>query len=488
MIKHVRQRMSAQLDGGIALVVAISLIGLVSVLMLTMVAYALRETGASGRDRQRSSAVSAAEGQVDLTVAKIQQAVPATLPCGAQPGVNTKQSVADSISVITTITYYNAAEAVVACSSVPTSTVVSAKVSATATSAALAGQTPARRTIESLIRLTAEYDNGLNKAIFGNRGVQVSGSGTVYSQPGPPNADVYTSGDFSCSNNSSYNGSVYARGRIQFSNTCDVAVDLHAGTGLVTEKTTVGGQALVTNGSATLKNTATVARPVRASGTITWGGCSKPGACFPGSPVAPVPVLSFPVINWIGAEAAWAAAGYTNVVVKPNCNGADTALQWIVNNAASTTRGKTVLVTNCKISFSNGVDVRLADDLAVFATAGFEFNNSVDVRSNNSLLRRLYLMQPYDAGAPHPCTSTGILAKNRFDVYTPVEVLLYSPCTIELSNNFDLFGQIYAGGDVKLSNSLDLFYRPLPIYGVPTPPGSTARSYALDTVYKRENR
>lgn len=83
-------RQRSQDDSGIALIVAIALMAIVGVLLVVMVSVAIHENNASGRDRQRSSGVMAAEGQVDTLISKIQSAPPATLPCSpsSTPNVN----------------------------------------------------------------------------------------------------------------------------------------------------------------------------------------------------------------------------------------------------------------------------------------------------------------------------------------------------------------------------------------------------------------
>ena len=124
-MRRVRMRQN-NVEDGMALVVAVALIGLVTTLMLVLVTYALRETGSTGFDRQRSAAVTAAEGQVDSTFARMQLSSRASLPCDVLPEVQSRQSPNDTMSVVTTVTYYDAAGAVVPCSQVSTVTLVQA--------------------------------------------------------------------------------------------------------------------------------------------------------------------------------------------------------------------------------------------------------------------------------------------------------------------------------------------------------------------------
>jgi hypothetical protein len=485
-------------DDGVALVAAIAIIGLVSTLMLAMLVYVQRETGSTGKDRQRSSAVAAAEGQVDLTLARIQEAAVTSLPCGTLAPVTGRQSAADSFSTVTQVTYYTAAGSPIDCAALATATVDKAKVTSVATSGALAGQSPARRTVESMVQMTPATTvvNGLDKAIYGDAGVAFDNSSTMLSDGAAPNADVYSNEDVTCVNSGEYRGSLLAQKRIYLDNSCTIAVDAHAGTGVSTLRSSnrVMGRVLVHRGNVDLGigSSSQVGQQVRASGTIRWDGCTG-AKCFPGdTTVAPVPPNPFPILNWNATtEAQWRAAGYNNIVTNQNdctAGAANNPSRWIQDNDNSTTRGKTVLVTNCRISYGNSVDLVLADDLAVFARGGFELINSIKFMSNSSTVRRLHLVHPYDA-APDPCTTTGIRIGNSVTFESSVNTFLYSPCNIIMENSTQFQGQIYAGGVARFVNSFAMQYRPVPVFGATFSTSSAvAASYTLSMVYKRERQ
>ena len=130
-------------DEGVALVAAVAVVMLVTLLMGTLIAYAVSETRQTGRDRQRSSAVMRAEGSVDHD---------AGADAGLEPGGpavrvdQTNSEVArDTTAITTTVTYYNAAGTVLACPLAAGSLVVQALVKSTATTSSLAGQAAAKR-------------------------------------------------------------------------------------------------------------------------------------------------------------------------------------------------------------------------------------------------------------------------------------------------------------------------------------------------------
>jgi len=157
MIGIVRRHVRGRADGeeGIALVVAIALIAVVGMLIASVVAVAMYESRASGRDRQRSQAVMAAEQSIDMLMAQIQGASTATLPCGTllpQP----VSVVSDRLTVMPTVQYYDqVGNTLTNCAAIKAGSVraYSALISATATSEALAGQAPAARSMEMLVSM-----------------------------------------------------------------------------------------------------------------------------------------------------------------------------------------------------------------------------------------------------------------------------------------------------------------------------------------------
>src|SRR5450830_652391 len=96
-------------DRGIALVVAVALMALVTTLLVVMVSVAIHENSSSGRDRQRSSAVMTAEGQVDSLISQIQSAAITDLPCDPIPPLNVSVG-SDTMTITSTVIYSTAAE------------------------------------------------------------------------------------------------------------------------------------------------------------------------------------------------------------------------------------------------------------------------------------------------------------------------------------------------------------------------------------------
>lgn len=516
--RHARRH--AQGDEGIALVVAIALIAVVGMLIASIVAVAIYESRATGRDRQRSQAVMAAEQSVDAVMASIQGAFTTTLPCGTLTAQNVSVA-SDELTVRPTVEYYDqAGNAITDCGAVRTGTTraYSAIVRATATSEAMSGQAPATRAIEMQMSLDPNFAADMNKAIFGYGGVKLDNHADVYGQNGQPNADVYSAGNVECRNNQRYHGSIYAEGSVSLAGTCWVAVDVHAGTGFSANTgNTVNGDVLVAAGGAQPNKNMSVGGQILTSGTI-WAdafgsgrvcGLASSNKCIQGATVPPVPHQDFPIMNSTDTDAAaaaqWAAAGYT---VRQTFSGAqcgmyggtannlngkvDNVARWILLNQASFT-GPTIVISHCpgqpvKFQMDNAntqPQLVLPQNLVIFSDAGFTFSNKTEISSSvTGTDRDLYLIQPYNA-VPQPCNSEGITLDNLVSMTDDVHMLMYTPCNIRKANNTTNYGQIYAKGTVDINNKLVMHYEPLPVIGVTS--SNVIESYDVEINFKRED-
>ncbi|MGN6331124.1 MAG: hypothetical protein ACTHOD_05655 [Motilibacteraceae bacterium] len=506
----VGMRGRARSDDGVALVMAIAIVGLVSVFVATLLVFTLRESAQTGRDRQRSEAITSAEGAVDVAMAKIQQQDPTSLPCDTSSMTST-QSKPDTMTISTTVTYYDVNGVQLSCSAVknPSSNVAAATalIKSTSTTTPIAGQAAAVRTIESEVRLTPSFAQGLDKAIFGDAGVTLANKTELYGQGTTPDADIYTNGDFACQNNEHFRGSVYAQGSISLSNSCTIDVDAWAKTGFssTNPQSTVSGDVKVSSGSAQI-NAGTIGGKVIAQSVTPSSWCtSHPGKCTTGNGVvSDPPAQPFPILNWDSNTAAqWAANGYTNVITldstqctkytgQSGSSSSNGPGQWIVDKGNNLS-GPTVLVTSCSVLIQNpnknnacgNKTICLNNNLAVFATGGVTISNTITIQSTNTTTRNLYLVQPYNAVSTHPCTSQGINLDNQVSISSTINELLYSPCTIRKANNTDHYGQIYAGGVAQVDNQLTMYYRPLPVWGLSNTTNKV-KYYSMDILYKRE--
>jgi hypothetical protein len=470
-------------EEGVALIVALALVGLASIMMVTMVSLALRENRQTSRDRSRAVAVSSAEGAVDLALTQIQQAAVGTLPCSST--VTNTQAKPETMTITTTVSYVDATGAALACPPPAASVAAQALIRAVSVATPLGGGTTVRRTVESLVALQPKFTTDLDKAIFGNAGVEVGNNFDLYGQSGPE-ADVYTNGSFVCSNNEHFRGSIYAQGSITLNNTCVIDVNAWAKTGFTSNDTQarVSGDVLVSNGTAAI-NAGTVGGKVKAVSITPASFCtSNPGKCVTGASAAAAPPAEiFPQIA--GDETTldvWRANGYT-VVYKNDCAGNTTNNpgKWIAQNADSIS-AKTLVRTTCRVSFDTNVKtVSQANDLAVFADGGFDISNTITFQSTDTAKHYLYFIQPYGSS----CASGGISLTNQVTVAPTISELLYSPCDVHKANQSDLYGQVYAGGTAYIDNKTNATYVPLPVFGAIAT--RYVVSYQADVLYKREN-
>lgn len=515
-----RLRVPSRRDDGIALVVAIALIMLVAVLLATLIAMAMYESRATGRDRQRSQAVMSAEQAVDTLMSLVNNSPVASAPCGDASG--SISVVSDRLEMTSAVTYYDEDGVKIDdCTAIQSGSVraYTAHITATATSEPLADQAPARRTVEMLVELSPEFGNDLTKAIVGSQGITFANKVTLTGEDGQPNADMYTDGDVVCDNNQVFHGSVYAQGSVRMSSSCHVLVDVHSnGFRADNNKVTVNGQILSTS-DVVLNAEIDVGQQILSRGAITLNGqgaltCAPPSKCFPNATVPAVPHQDFPILNgdqgtiddWIndggyttvvrfgpGQPAPFNQCGWYNGpdLVGPdgkstNLNGkGDYVAAWIFANGYKLS-GPTLIRSTCTngVTFQ-GIDIEINDNLAVFADGGITFSNTNRMTSTTADEHNLYLIQPYDTPVACPTWGSGINLDNQVTVDPTVNVLLYSPCNIRKANQSTYYGQIYSDGKAQFDNQLVMEYKPLPVFGVQA--STTIESYTLEILYKREN-
>jgi Tfp pilus assembly protein PilX len=485
MLTRLIARSRVRGDDGVALVVAIALLGLSATLMLTMMTLVIREGRQTSHDRSRSAAVTTAEGGVDRALANLQEAGVGSIPCGTTTYSNSEAK-PDTIAVTTQVVYYDSAGAQLNCSYVMNGQLAAAQalIKSTANTTPPGGGQTATRSVETLVQLEPKYTDDLDRAIFGNAGVVVSNNFDLYGQSGP-DADVYTNGSFTCSHNEHYRGSIYAQGSITLNSSCTIEVNAWAKNGFSSNSTqsTVGGDVLVSDGSAAI-NAGTIGGKVKAVTVTPSSYCTNnPSKCVTGTGAAlPPPTVAFPQL---GDTSPWVAEGY-NVVTKNNCSDPDSSDnpgRWIDQNGQSLT-SKTLVVTSCTLTFKTNVKtVDLSQDLAIFATGGVNLTNSTTFKSTTATNHYLYFVQPYGS-ACIGSSNLGINLGNLVVMDSTISELLYTPCDVHKANQSSTYGQIYAGGTAYVDNKTDAYYVPIPVFGVVAT--KIVQSYTADILYKRE--
>lgn len=485
-----RRRGTGSTDAGVTLVIAMMVMGVVSALSVLVVTIAIQANQDSGRDRQRTVTVNAAEAGVDASYAQI-QASGTTLPCQwPSSGLASVKAAPDKATSQATISYYTAAGAPMSCTAdgtldATTTKPATAVIDGFGSAQSIAGRTARARHVQALVNLTPVYGESLNKAIFADSSLTFNNQTTLTGFQGP-DADVYTNGNFTCSNNQNFAGSVLAQGTITVAGQCTIAGDAWAKLGVSNTSGSSGsiaGRVLSSTGTISLPNNFDVNGTLLAAGNISWGGCSASGKCFPNTTVSAPQAFPFPILR--GDEPTlndWRAVGYT-VFYPTNCA---TVKNDIINIYAKT-GSKTLVRTPCQVQFSKDNDIVLNNDLAIFADGGFSSSQQVSFVSNNATVRNLHWVVPADAVASRPCASPSITTDNQFNFATTVNMLVYSPCNISFSNNSDHLGQVFGGSAVTIDNQFTMQFRPVPVFGV-DPTSLPLLSYKIDIAYKRETR
>lgn len=488
------QQRNTESDSGSTLIVAMMVMAIGAALSLVVTSLAVSQNRSSGVDRQRTVAVAAAESGIDATYATIQSSG-MQLPCRwPTTGTASVRAYPDPTSVVATVTYYHTAGGaalpcsggVLASGTPPTS----ALIVSTGSTPALAGRTTGgTRTMQASVNLVPISGAGFSKAIFGESTIIASNHSTVSGSTGS-NANLYTNGNFVCSNNQNYHGGVIApRGSISLAG-CSVDGDVWARDGVSASNATVGGKVISSGSTVTLSGNTSVGGTVLAAGAISWPGCSA-AKCFAnqGSAAPPASYEQFPVLRGDAAALqSWTDAGYTVVYDNTHCT-SDTAFgDWIAAHYAPMT-GKTLVRTTCSVQFAKTKGINFSGDFALFASGirGISTSNQVSFDSDGSTVRSLYLVVPFDAST-RPCTAPGISTDNNFGSSAQVNLLVYSPCNVTFSNNgVPNQGQIYSGSTIQINNNFSLTFAQMPVFGV-DPTSLPALSYNVDILYKREVR
>lgn len=491
-----RARKGHDAEAGVTLVIAMMVMGVVSALSLVVITVAIKTNQESGRDRQRTVTVNAAEAGVDAVYASIQSSG-TTLPCRwPATGTTAMNASPDQATAYSTVSYYSSTGAAMTCSGGQLNASVNkpatAVVDGYGSAPSIAGQPVRTRHMQALINLTPIYGNSLNKAIFANSSLQFNNQTTLTGNSGP-DADVYTNGNFVCANNQNFAGSVHAQGSITITGTCTIAGDAWAKLGVSNtsgSNGSIGGRVLSSTSTISLPSNFNVNGTLLAAGNISWAGCSASGKCFANtSSVAAPSVFPLPILR--GNDATmdiWRAEGYT--VVDDNVCGSAPNYSTIKNKIISTYARngfKTLVRTTCPVMFKSDSNIPMSNDLAIFSYGGISSNNQVSFASNNSTPRVLHWVVPYDAATTLPCSSPGITTDQQFNFATTVNMLVYSPCDIAFSNNADHLGQVIGGSAVQINNQFSMQYRPVPVFGI-DPTSLPLLSYKIDVVYKRETR
>ncbi|PVU81100.1 hypothetical protein DDP54_17225 [Cellulomonas sp. WB94] len=494
-------------EAGIAMVIAVAVIMLVSAVVATILVLVLRENGLSGRERQRAVSIASAEGQVDELVSQIDHASVSSLTdgtlCGTVPAFTSRVG-RDDLTVTSTVTYFQADGSPMNCADVASGAIEArtAAVRATTTSTPLPNKAAVVRHFETIINLHLNVN--MKQAIFGNDGVTITNNNTVVNgENGANNGDVYSNGYVNC--RGQIYGSVYAGTTVTFENDCDwIAGDVWA-VGNVTanpNSMTMVGDIKSSSGSIFLNQLGAQSNKVfggKAWAHVAVSGSACPSAkCNSGQSINPPPTATFPELT----DAHWTepvtdppglGLGFTTITF-PTCiadfgNPASLGY-WLKNSGPTLTQNTLVRMPNdCTVDFTNvnGQVMYLNKDVAIFARGlnangqAFNITGRPHFVGTPGALKNLYFIQDYHTP---DCTKVGIDVNNHITADENIRLLMYTPNKFySASGNSEIIGQIFSGCVAEINNVMDLSYSLLPVTGIQN---ISAMSYSAEIVAKRE--
>jgi hypothetical protein len=478
---------------GIAMITAMAVVTIVFLLSVVAAQVAFHGQSTTSLDRSRTQAVGAAEAGLDLALLKAGD--DATPPCDDDVDGQIKTQPKNTNYDVSIVYYgtYPVSSGPLDCAQVEAGTVIP-KAALISSVGSVQGSTAGlgKRTVESLVKLTAIPSNAFNKAIFADASLAVSNSVHVRGNVGS-DANVYVNGPLNCNNSVHVEGGVVTQGTATLSNSCTIDVDLWAkGSISMINSAKVLRDAKSSTGSITMDNSTEVGHDATAAGSITTtGSATIRNSRFPYTPLPPPTVVTLPEITF--DSAAWTTAapvgpGYELVNWTGPCGLAHKTTPtgvYLKIKEMETAIKPRVILTSCKIAFANNTDVFLAKDLAIFSTAGFETANSTKIvrTGTDPSPRRLYWIVPTGSSCTVPAGNGNISLSNSTQ-FTTIETFFYTPCTYIGNNSAHFVGQVYAK-NVNITNSYELSYVPLPVFGASG--GGGVERYQVDTVYKREN-
>lgn len=468
-------------EEGSLLVVAILVASVALSLGLLVTSQAIITSGDSGRDRQRTGQVHAAEAGVDSAYYQLQLG---GVPC-ALPVVNIGDR-PDMTEVRTTVAYYNAGGLLPCVGGVASGTPTKAVISSLASSTnRVSPGAPATRTMESEVLLSPSA-GGNGYALFSGSSFAVPNSFNLTGNGVSP-PDIYLRQGLSCSNSATLGGSVFsANGDVQLSNSCLIQGGLSArGRIDMANSARVAGKVSSSRSDLVLSNSASVGGDVRLRGTYSGDRSRIAGTLTTGDAGIPDPIdQSLP---WIGYDpSAWMAAGFTVEDRGTDCATVK-ARMFVVTTP-------TVFYADCVLAWSgNNSGLRLKTDVALFLPQGMTISNNFDMASSTAQARKLWIISPpkhQTAAKPAgwtaaDCDGGNISFSNSTAFASSINLFLYTCKAVNASNSSTFTGQIY-GQQVNVANSFTMAFVGLPPVGVDLGGAPAVPGFRVQVLYKRE--
>jgi cytoskeletal protein CcmA (bactofilin family) len=518
MISAIRRRTGrADRERGSALIAAIA-VALIGIALATVVVSAsISLAQESGVDRARTSGVHTAEGAIDATYAELETWTPCQWPAGAPAAGSTSPA---TTSVRATVAYYTAAGAALTCSGGVLSGVpATAVITATATAG-----TVVERTVQSKVSLRPVTLSGRGAAIFAANSIMTTNSFTVSTIQPDTQVDVWVdSGNVDCNSGVTIDGNlIVVNGGVSTSGQCQVTGNVWSKNAVQIVANPPGGKPAVggslwATGNIALQGGTRIGGDVVSTGSVTqWSPAVIGGAVRQNVAPSNIPTYTRKQLP----EVLYRPADWSGFVIAGDRQ--DAYRQWVRqeaanNNAPSWADSRNTTKDQCKVAgasydangplvgpttatlfdtrncattqFENGLNIQLRADMVIFANSFYSTGN-FRVTSYDGAQHQFWIIvaDKTPNGVAECAGGVGNIKGDSGSVAVrPITIFMYTPCTIDLNNSTDLYGQLY-GGRVELRNPLTVSYVPIGIPGVTMPSTAPEGSagYRVDVVYKRE--
>lgn len=248
----------------------------------------------------------------------------------------------------------------------------------------------------------------------------------------------------------------------------------------VTGNLDLGSNSCAINGSAWVSGAVTLGSKGSVSGNLTAGSVSPnpPGAQVGGTytssttipTTAPWTDIPYTPGDWLESD------GDPYQVVTLSGSSCTQVGGWF---GGMTGRPTIINALGCSdgIQVTNNTTFKLTSDVVIFAPV-FDWGsiNQLNFASADTTQHRLWFMTPDNLADGVPTCGSGEGAfsiNNSFQIQSPIDAMLYTPCAFNGKNGFTWRGQIYAGSYSDVENNPSFTFIPIGVAGYDLGTGSS---------------
>jgi hypothetical protein len=442
-------------------------------LSLVTIQLASHNSTQSAADRKRVQAIHAAEAGLDTYLAALPRTATQNLQCApSATTVPIEPGAEFQVTASFYPTFPGVAGQELPCPLSPNAPPVGALITSRGTAVAQGSANAVSRTMQTEVRLSTVFGS-FGFAIFSDTMFSVVNNLTVNGNAGN-DGNLYTNGNFTCSNSSLDYGSVTAQGSATLSSSCHVLQDLSVvGNITMSNSARVGHNATTSAGSISMANSSFIVNNARSASSCT--GCTgRVGGTIIASSPSPAPLqFNLPTVNY--DQAAWQTDGYA-ISNQTSC----TTLRTALTSTGVTAKTVYRVSPGCALTLGANSTMTMAADAAIITDGSFATSNLTTIRSSVAgTARNLYLIVPRSSVTS--CTGSQNITMANNTNFVDVRVFVYTPCTATFNNNnLGLGGQI-VGGTVNIQNQFAFTFRPMLIPGA-----GAVTGFNSDIAYIRE--